>query len=85
MLRSSTVRIQGTASSGSPLHSREAPSSAAAPEAVAEHIVDASWHTEAEVKKLEVFPEALHVKYWKDREHGFPSLEHLGLREMAFW
>ena len=59
--------------------------SAAAPEAIAEHIIDASWHTEAEVKKLEVFPEALHVKYWKDREQGFPSLEHLGLREMAFW
>jgi 8-oxo-dGTP diphosphatase len=56
-----------------------------APEAIAEYIVDASWHTEAEVKKLEVFPVALHARYWKDRELGFPSFEHLGLREMAFW
>ena len=59
--------------------------SSAAPEAVAEHIIDASWHTEDDLKDLEVFPEALHARYWEDRAHDFPSFEHLGLREMVFW
>jgi ADP-ribose pyrophosphatase YjhB (NUDIX family) len=59
--------------------------SSSAPEAVAEHIIDASWHTEHAVKEMQVFPEALHARYWEDRKQGFPALQHLGLREMAFW
>ena len=58
---------------------------ATAPEALAEHIVDAAWHTEAEVRRLEVFPHVLHGRFWEDRARGFPNFEHLGMREMAFW
>ncbi|GAA6140641.1 NUDIX hydrolase [Hydrogenophaga sp. 5NK40-0174] len=55
------------------------------PEAAAEQIVDAAWHTEEQVRSLQVFPAVLHGRFWKDRAAGFPCLEHLGQREMAFW
>ena len=55
------------------------------PEAAAEHIFEAAWHTEAEVRALEVFPEALHGRFWEDRSAGFQGMRHLGLRAMAFW
>jgi ADP-ribose pyrophosphatase YjhB (NUDIX family) len=58
---------------------------AEAPEAVIEHIVEAGWHTQAQVKSLQVFPEVLQARYWQDLSSGFPGLHHLGLRKMAFW
>jgi 8-oxo-dGTP diphosphatase len=57
-----------------------------APEAAAEHIVDAAWHGEDQVKTLRVFPEILRERYWRDRKSGFSSgLQYLGLRAMDFW
>lgn len=57
-----------------------------APEAKAEYIVDAAWHTEDQVKMLRVFPDILQGRYWEDRRAGFSAgLQYLGLREMAFW
>ena len=48
--------------------------SSAAPEAIAEHIIDVSWHTQAEVTKLEVFPVALHVSIGKtEKKVSHPS------------
>ena len=58
---------------------------ATAPEALAEHIVAAAWHTHAEVRRLEVFPEALRAKYWDDRAQAWPRFEHLGIRKMTVW
>lgn len=56
-----------------------------ASEAVTEYIVEAGWHTQAQVKAMEVFPEVLQARYWQDRSAGFPGFHHLGLRQMAFW
>ncbi len=57
-----------------------------APEATAEYIVEAAWHTEDQIKTLQVFPEILQARYWQDRKAGFPSgLQYMGLREMDFW
>lgn len=57
-----------------------------APEATAEFIVEAAWHTEDHVKALQVFPDILQGRYWEDRRAGFSAgLQYLGLREMAFW
>jgi ADP-ribose pyrophosphatase YjhB (NUDIX family) len=58
---------------------------ATAPEAVSEYIVDAVWHTEQEVRSLQVFPLALQGRYWEDRARGFPALAHIGMRAMDFW
>jgi len=55
------------------------------PEAVSEYIVEAAWHTEEQVRSLQVFPTVLQGRFWKDRAAGFPSFEHLGQREMEFW
>ena len=56
-----------------------------APEAASEYIVEAGWHEQDQVMSLQVFPEALHGRYWQDRLAGFPGFHHLGLRQMAFW
>ena len=57
-----------------------------APEATAEYIVDAAWHTEDQINTLQVFPEFLQARYWQDRKAGFPSgLQYMGLRAMDFW
>ena len=56
-----------------------------APEAVSEYIVEADWHTQDQVKSMQVFPEVVHARYWQDRLAGFPGFHHLGLRQMAFW
>ena len=44
-----------------------------APEATAEYIVAAAWHTEDQVRSLQVFPEILQARYWQDRKAGFSS------------
>jgi ADP-ribose pyrophosphatase YjhB (NUDIX family) len=54
-------------------------------EATAEFIVEAAWHTEADLKDLQIFPEALRGRFWRDRERGFTGLQHLGQRAMQFW
>lgn len=59
--------------------------STSAPDADAEHIVEARWHTKEAIAGLQVFPSVLQGRYWTDRVQGFPGVEHLGLREMAFW
>ena len=56
-----------------------------APEALNEHIVEAAWQTQDDVRSMQVFPEVLHARYWQDRLNGFPGLHHLRLRKMAFW
>jgi 8-oxo-dGTP diphosphatase len=57
-----------------------------APEACAEHIIDAAWHTEDQVRSLQVFPAVLQARYWQDRGHGFnEGLVYLPLREMTIW
>ena len=55
------------------------------PDATAEHIVEAAWHDEASIRGLQVFPEVLESRYWRDRAAGFGGLQYLGLRAMAFW
>jgi len=62
-----------------------APQIALGPGAAAEYIVEAAWHTESQVRALQVFPEVLCGRYWQDRAVGFSGVKHLGLRPMAFW
>ncbi len=59
--------------------------STAAPEATAEYIVEAAWHSQDEIANLQVFPSVLQGRYWSDclREVQLPH--YLGLREMKFW
>lgn len=57
----------------------------AGPEARAEHIIEAAWHSEAALRDLQLFPEVLRTRFWHDRKHGFHGLRHLGQRPMAFW
>lgn len=55
-------------------------------EAKAEHIVEAAWVSQEELKPLvRVFPPVLLDRYWQDRTAGFPAPIHLGLRHMEFW
>ncbi len=57
-----------------------------APEATAEHIVDAAWHTEDQIQKLQVFPAILRERYWEDRRAGVMyEVPYMGLRAMDFW
>lgn len=55
------------------------------PGATGEHIVEAAWHTRAEVARLAVFPSVLQGDYWTDRAAGFPQVRYLGLRAMSVW
>ena len=59
--------------------------SAGAPEARAEHIVEAAWLSRSELQDKTVFPLVLAERYWEDRAHGFGKPVHLGLRHMEFW
>jgi 8-oxo-dGTP diphosphatase len=59
--------------------------STASREAKAEFIVEAAWLTQAALKDLQLFPEVLRARFWRDREQGFNSLRHLGQRAMEFW
>jgi 8-oxo-dGTP diphosphatase len=59
--------------------------SATAPEAQAEHIVEAAWLTRAELEDRIVYPRVLTGRYWDDKKEGFPSVGHLDLRQMEFW
>ena len=59
--------------------------STTSPEAKAEFIVEAGWHTEAALKDLQLFPEVLRARFWCDRQRGFNGLQHLGQRAMNFW
>lgn len=54
-------------------------------EAVREHIVEARFFSEAEVKaeQKDVFPESLRKEFWEDLKEGFPIFRYLGLREMV--
>ena len=57
-----------------------------APEATAEYIVAAAWHSEDQVKSLQVFPEIVQARYWQDCRAGFSfGVQYLGLRSMEFW
>ncbi len=57
-----------------------------APEATAEYIVAAGWHSQAELQSLQVFPEVVQERYWQDRGSSFSAgLLYLGLRKMDFW
>ena len=53
-----------------------------APEAQQEHITEAAWLSRTELEGKVVFPTVLGGRYWSDRENGFESLVHLGLRRM---
>ena len=55
-----------------------------APEAKQEYITEVAWLSREELAGKVVFPAALATRYWSDREHGFKSLVHLGLRRMEF-
>lgn len=41
-----------------------------APEAAAEHIVEARWHTQEQIAGLQVFPLVLQSRYWSDQDKG---------------
>jgi 8-oxo-dGTP diphosphatase len=60
--------------------------STAAHEATREHIVDARFFTESEIKDepRDVFPEILRNAFWDDFKSGFPAFRHMGLRKMAY-
>ncbi len=61
--------------------------STSAPEATREHIVEASFLGESEIKAIKkpVFPVVLNDPFWQDLEEGFPQLKYLGNREMEFY
>lgn len=61
--------------------------STAAPEATREHIVEASYFTEPQIKSMNqpVFPHVLYDEFWDDLKKGFPELKYLGNREMEFF
>ena len=59
--------------------------SAEAPEAKAEHIVEAAWLSRADFGARTVFPLVLADRYWDDRAAGFTTTAYLGLRTMEFW
>jgi ADP-ribose pyrophosphatase YjhB (NUDIX family) len=59
--------------------------STSAPEATAEYIVEAAWHSQDQIAKLQVFPSILHGRYWSDRHRAVQAPQYLGLREMKFW
>ena len=56
-------------------------------EAAREHIVEARFFTEDELRKeqRDVFPEILRDRVWVDMKAGFPRFEYLGLRAMAYF
>lgn len=58
--------------------------STAAREAVEEHIVEAAWLGQGDLKDKVVFPPMLVSDYWKAQAGG-PSAEYVGLRAMAFY
>jgi len=55
-------------------------------EAVREHIVEARFFSEEElrIEPRDVFPSVLRDRIWADMKSGFPHFEYLGLREMAY-
>jgi 8-oxo-dGTP diphosphatase len=55
------------------------------PEAIAEYITQAAWHSLSGLDRITVFPDLLSSRYATDRDAGFPSPVRLPLREMAFW
>jgi ADP-ribose pyrophosphatase YjhB (NUDIX family) len=59
--------------------------STTAPEAKAEHIVEAAWLTQQDLDGKTVFPSVILAEYWTHRDEGFKSPQHLGLRRMNFW
>ena len=59
--------------------------SADAPEAKAEHIVEAAWLSRSDLGARTVFPSVLSDRYWDDRTRGFTTPAYLGLRTMEFW
>jgi 8-oxo-dGTP diphosphatase len=59
--------------------------SSAAPEAKAEHIVEAAWLSRSDLAARTVFPSVLTARYWDDRNRGFAAPIHLALRMMEFW
>ncbi len=56
-------------------------------EAAREHIVEARFFTEDELKheRRDVFPVVLRNRAWRDLETGFNHFEYLGLRAMAYF
>jgi ADP-ribose pyrophosphatase YjhB (NUDIX family) len=56
-------------------------------EAVREHIVEARFFSEEELRKEErdVFPEVLRDRIWTDKRDGFKKFEYIGLKEMAYF
>lgn len=55
------------------------------PEAHAEHIVEAAWHTLADLKGMLAFPALLRSRYAQDKAAGFPAVVRLPLTQMDFW
>lgn len=58
-----------------------------ADEAIREHIVEARFFTEDELRNepRDVFPEILRHRVWTDMKAGFPRFEYLGLRQIAYF
>ena len=54
-------------------------------EAVAEHITEAAWLSQAELQGKVVFPEALVQRFASDNELGLSAPVRLPLRTMEFW
>jgi hypothetical protein len=55
------------------------------PEAAAEHIVEASWLSRAEMSGLQIFPPMLREEYWVDRVKELDAPRYVGLRRMEVW
>ena len=53
-------------------------------EATEEGIVQADWLSRADLAGVQAFPPVLLDRYWQDRSHPSPGVQHLGLREMLF-
>lgn len=58
-----------------------------AEEAIQEHIVEARFFTEDEIRREEkdVFPEILRDRFWKDFAQGCPHFEYIGMHAMEYY
>jgi 8-oxo-dGTP pyrophosphatase MutT (NUDIX family) len=53
-------------------------------DAAEDYLVDARFFSQAELVGLDVYPEIIRDRFWRDLEEGFPQMRYLGLVEAEF-
>lgn len=48
------------------------------------YLVDARFFSREELQGLEVYPEIIQDRFWRDVEAGFPQMRYLGLQEAKY-